>query len=162
MTSDICTKLMNSASVNSLIMEADIAAQLRRLGWHVAHSPLYKDPETSKPREIDVLAMKVQTRRKGSQLMRLPCANVPRGARQLLRRRLQTIARRPPRRNAPKRQLASTARVQRSHWDLQGRRDHAMTSGSRAVEFRNESKQREKWHSGGRRVRSRSAPLSCF
>lgn len=56
--SDIKTRLLNSDSVKSLLIESTVYNELKNLEWQTEHSPFYTDPSTKKLRELDVKARK--------------------------------------------------------------------------------------------------------
>jgi len=67
------TKLQRSDALRSLTMEKEVVRRLRRLGWECVHSCYFKDLETTKLREIDVVAQRDWTKKLqgGSQVARV-------------------------------------------------------------------------------------------
>jgi hypothetical protein len=64
MPDDLIQKVAKAIHFTGIPLELEVAAIARRLGWYEFHSVEYTDPETDKPRELDLMLYKVIRRRR--------------------------------------------------------------------------------------------------
>jgi hypothetical protein len=76
MTGDIRSQLAASDAAESLRMESFISGCFQRCGWPADRGVYYNDPETGKPREIDVVSRQILERPRRRRGVGAPLTNI--------------------------------------------------------------------------------------